>query len=108
MVTRKITNQVALAAIAAQLAVARKQHWIGEAGRMQVRPGAGTLDGKNGFGGQTRTFAVLLPSAAKLADLTPDRPRNHLLRVIGDGLFQGYPRLGQPGHVNGQDQRFHD
>ena len=37
----------------------------------------------------------------------PMRPRDHLLRVVGDGFLERHPRLGQAGHVDGEYERFH-
>ena len=54
-----------------------------------------------------RAHAVLLPAAAELADLATHRPRDHLLRVIGDRFLELHPGLREPCHVDGQYQRFH-
>ena len=63
--------------------------------------------------GRTRTHrnpisAVSDPAAPELADFGPDRPADEQLGVIGDRFLELDPRLGQPCHVDGEDQRLHD
>src|SRR4030095_10248339 len=80
---------------------------VGEAGRMAMRARAAALDREDRARRDPRAGAVLLPAATKLADLATDRPRDHLLRVIGDRFLELDPSLGQARHVDRKHQWIH-
>ena len=65
------------------------------------------LDGDDGFGLDFGPLAAVPPAAVKDGDAFPQRPGNHMLGVVGNGLFYLDPGLGQPGHVYGQYERIH-
>src|SRR5437899_7528240 len=87
--------------------VAREEKSVGQAGRVDKASRYATLEREDRFGREARAHAVPLPPAAELADLVTKRPRDHLLRVIGDRLLERDPRLRKPGHIDGEYQRFH-
>ncbi len=107
VIAREVADHEALAAVGAQLAVAREQHRVGEARRVDVRPGAGALDREDGLGGDPRSLAVALPAAAELAYFAAERPRDHLLRVVRDRFLQRHPGLGEAGHVDSEYEGLH-
>ena len=99
--------QEAPAAIGADLPVAREQHGVGEARDRGERASRAALDRQDRLGRDPRARAVALEAAAEFADDRAERPRHHLLRVVCDRFLQRDPRLGQAGHVDGQDERVH-
>ena len=107
VVARQVAVHEPAAAIGAHLPVAREQHRVREPRRVRQRPSRAALDREDRLGREPRTRAVALPSAAELANDRAERPRDHLLRVVRDRFLQLHPRLGQAGHVDGQDERVH-
>src|SRR5438552_4926057 len=74
---------------------------------MRHRPAGAALDGEDRLGGDARTDAAALPTAAKFLDDAADRPRDHQLRVIRDRFFEIDPGLRQACEVDGQYEWFH-
>src|SRR5438093_11573949 len=74
---------------------------------MRHRPAGAALNGEDRLGGNARTDAAALPTAAKFLDDAADRPRHHELRVIRDRFFEIDPGLRQACEVDGQYEWFH-
>ena len=74
---------------------------------MSVPRRAAALDSQDQLGRDARALAVTLETAAILAHELAHRPCDQMLGVIGDRFFELDPGLRQPGHIDGEYQRFH-
>src|SRR5215831_9522875 len=107
MIARQVAGDEPLAAVGAQVPIARKKQRVGQARGMGEFPRAAALDRQDRLGGDARAHAVLLVSAAKLAHDVAYRPGNQLLGMISNRFLQLDPGLREAGKVDSQDQRLH-